>query len=690
MHLLQGLLCLLALVMSACAADVMRLPAALPEPKHTSVTNDFPDAGGDKSVQTQVQSLPPLPALAANSLPDHAARNLDLPQGKLTLSADAMPLNQFIHLALGEVLKLTIQVDASVASRKDAVTLHVASPVSAARLLGMVEDVLRLYNVALASGESVLNVLPLSKVATAPPELTLEHARTMLHLGRVMELIPLHYATSGEAIAFMRQFINIGAGGEVLNNERLNALLVIGDAESVSRFKNAVAMVDRPGMQKQRLRLIYPVYWQVDDLLDVVEKMLQAQGVPVASAHTAGGIRLIPVKQINALIVASSEQSWLDALLSMVKHLDMPKAVGKKSKRFIYFVRNARAKALGTVVLSVLSGNNSSKQPEPTEQTGGQGADSAGAGEGQKKTSSGVPDSKQTGGLSVVVDDARNVLIFSGRADAYHDIIPLLEALDKQPRQVLIEATIAEVKLDNSSQFGVEAGASNVDNSSRLSGVLSTIGGLGVGSAGLSYTLLDVAGAVRVKLNALATEGRAKVLATPSLLAMDNTTAQMQIGDQIAVLTQEVGSATATSGTTTGILRSFNYINTGVILKVTPTINEGGVVRMVIHQEVSTPGASSNNTPPIARRSVDTTLVAKSGQSILIGGLMSHSKTVGRTKVPLLGDIPIIGHLFSNDTITDTATELVILITPHIISGTDDAEYLTRAFKSRLGWATDK
>ena len=265
-------------------------------------------------------------------------------------------------------------------------------------------------------------------------------------------------------------------------------------------------------------------------------------------------------------------------------------------------------------------------------------------------------------------------------------MLPLLEQLDKPPRQVLIEATIAEVDLDNSTQFGVEFSLSDAGIAQGYRGTLSTLAGLGVGDAGLTARLVNLAGEVRLKLNALASEGKARVLSSPRLLAMDNEQARIQVGDQIAILSQEVGTAEATTGASTGLLRSFSYVDTGVILDVTPTINDGGVVQLKVHQEVSTPGASNNNTPPISRRSVDTTLVAKSGQSVLIGGLISRNNTVGRTKVPVLGDIPVLGQLFSNDTLTDRAKELIVLITPHIISGPDDADYLTRAYQRQLNW----
>jgi len=681
---------LLSISITACAQDVMWLPSALPEPKRVSAINAAPAAETRAAEHTRIETIVPL---SASNPQQQTSQGLPLPAGKLSLNADAMPLNRFIHLALVDVLKLSVDVDAAVANRTDPVTLHVSQPVSAERLLGMVEDSLSLFDVGLSRSGDVIRVLPVSKMDEAPPSIVSDRARMLVHMGRVIEFIQMRYAPPGEVMAIVRHFLGNSVAGNIITYSRFNAVLVIGKAASIARLRKAISMIDRPSLKGRFIRTIYPVYWQAKELSGVLEKMLGAQGIPMAQPAIRGGVKLIPVEEINAIIVVSPEKEWLGRLLAMVENLDKPKATGAGNKRFVYFVKNARAQDLGAVIMQVLSGKSGSVGREDKGSTASEQGDKGLIQRGGKFSSSGSVQSADvagTGKLAVITDQLRNVLIFVGSAEAYRNILPLLKTLDRPPRQVLLEATIVEVKLDDTTQFGVEAAVNNVDNSRSMTGLLSTIGGLGVGGGGLTYTLINAAADVRIKINALATEGKAKVLASPTLLAMDNETAHMQIGDQIAVLSQEVGDARAnnggSAGSSTGILRSFNYVDTGVILDVTPTINEGGVVRMKLHQEVSRPGASANNTPPISKRSVDTTLVAKSGQTVLIGGLISHTETTSRTKVPFLGDIPILGHLFSNDSIIKNNTELIVLITPHIINGSNDADFLRKAFQDKLGW----
>jgi len=469
---------------------------------------------------------------------------------------------------------------------------------------------------------------------------------------------------------------------------RLQAMLVVGSPARVNLFRQAVEMIDRPSMKGKNVTLLRPVYWKVESLLKPLEEGLASQGVKIAHNSGEQGMRLIALKETNALMVISPDKAWTALLEQWVQRLDTVETVDaleEGEQAFVYFVRQSQAKSLGATLNAVLGGiqqpldgaaDANSKRPVLTPS----------APPVKEPAANQALNIGEAGKLRVVVDEQHNALIFVGSARSYRVAYQLLQQLDRPAKQVLIEATVADISLDASTQLGVEWAFTNVDRSTAFAGTLSTIGGLGVGAGGLSYTLVNAAGAVRAKLNALASEGKAKILSSPRLLARDNEEARIQVGTQVAVLSQEIASATGTTGTTTGLLRSFTYVDTGVILTFTPTVTEDGAVQLKITQEVSEAGASTNNTPPISTRNVSSVLVAQSGQTIMIGGLITHNKGVTKTKVPLLGDIPILGQLFSNTTITDRSTEMVVLITPHVITTASDADDLTRAFSKQLDW----
>jgi len=676
---------LAALMLSSCSMSAMKLPSTLPEPPRQDKT-----AGDTAGLQQSEEQKPRTFSVDEITMPvtsagkqDHTAEQkpqLDLPAGTLSLNADAMPLNQFVHMALGDVLKLNFDMDKQVSARTDPVTLHISRPVNAARLMGMIEKALNLFDVGMVIEDGVVRVLPITKLRNQTPSMANAKEKVMLKLGRVMEIIPLTYANYGDLSQLANYFFARGSGGGIIALNRLNSILAIGTTAQVQGLRDAIAVVDQPSSSGVKVSIAHPVFWQAKDLIKHVEKIMKVQGVRV---NLPAGLQLMAVDEINAIIVMSPRQEWMQAAMEIMKKLDTADGSTAGKQIFTYFVRYTDAEKLGNVIKEVLGQAVSvSTLSYPGDSAAAGTKSSASVAPPVSSIAPSSPDQKSR----IVVDSNRNALIFIGEAADYNKAYQLLKILDRAPRQVLLEATIADISLDNSDQLGVEWQFNNVDNSS-LTGTLGTLGGLGVGDGGLTYSLVNAAGALRAKINALASVGKAKILSTPTLLAMDGEKAKIQVGTQVAVLNSEISSSSSVGAGGTGLLRSFKYIDTGVILNIEPVITEQGTVQLKIHQEVSEAGSTTSDTPPINKRAVDTVLSVQSGQTIVIGGLISHTKGESRTQVPFLGDIPIIGHLFSNTKVTDRSTEMIILITPHVIFGPEDADFISRAMQQKTGWS---
>jgi general secretion pathway protein D len=183
-----------------------------------------------------------------------------------------------------------------------------------------------------------------------------------------------------------------------------------------------------------------------------------------------------------------------------------------------------------------------------------------------------------------------------------------------------------------------------------------------------------------VLFSALAQDSDLKILSTPQLMVTDNQTAQIQIGDQVPTLGP-------VQTTTTGVITSVNYINTGVQLIVTPRINAGGLVSMDISQAVSTPGptTSSNiNSPTVSQRSIQTHVAVQSGKTLVLGGLIQDQNNGGSSGLPYLSTIPVLGALFGAQNQSKVRTELVVLITPRVINNPEEASDVTREYRKRV------
>jgi len=304
--------------------------------------------------------------------------------------------------------------------------------------------------------------------------------------------------------------------------------------------------------------------------------------------------------------------------------------------------------------------------------------------------------------LRIVPDPATNSLIIYGTAQEFQNIRNILKELDLMPRQVLMDVMVAEVTLADDLRFGVEyeirrrrfGDTADVRIFDRLFGSRgSVVTGLPAPSAtGLAPAALSavVGGGsdIRAFLNALMSDSRVKVLSSPAVLATDNRPARIQVGTEEPIPT---GTITAQVGTVAQST-SIQYRNTGRILTISPQVNSQGLVNLQIKAEVSQRGADvrigQDSFPSFDTRDAETTAVVQDGETLVIGGIITDRKSRTRTGIPYLMDIPVLGRFFGTTTDDVDRTELVMLITPHVIRDREEARNVTDEFKEKLSTVT--
>jgi general secretion pathway protein D len=280
--------------------------------------------------------------------------------------------------------------------------------------------------------------------------------------------------------------------------------------------------------------------------------------------------------------------------------------------------------------------------------------------------------------VKIVADADSNSLLVTTSPKHFPRIRQMIQDLDRERKQVLLECLVAEVTLDDAGQLGVQWQTNWIrDIAGQKNGVsqAGTFGGLGAIAQGFQY--VSTSDKLGLTLQALQTEGKLNVLSSPKILAMENQAAQISVGEDVPFITN---SRVTTNGDT---VNTIQYRNVGVILKVTPKINERGEVRMVVHPEVSEIGPKSeavaitNNvtSPVFTNNFADTTVVVNDGETAVIGGLIRNELNDTVQKLPILGDIPIVGLAFRSTSVEKKKVELLVLLTPHVV---DDAEKLRR------------
>jgi len=429
--------------------------------------------------------------------------------------------------------------------------------------------------------------------------------------------------------------------------------------------------------------------------------------------HLKGGtVRILPIYRLNSLVVVATSHEQLSYIKKWIQIFDDMFAV-TRLKIFVYPLQNSKATHIASLMQSIFSGSGAATttaptpaptpRPTPTRtaQTGAAAAQPAAptaeprTGAAATVTGGGKFVSPET---KVFADEITNSLIILATPADYSFIEETIKKLDVLPRQVVIEALVAEIKLTNDLSFGLawslktdlNVSLKPFDNTLNLDGQMGqrpSVLGNGKDAATLSgsgFTFLatDSAGIVRARLEALAQDSRARVLASPHILVLDNREARIQIGDQVPIATSE----TNISGTTQ-IQRTIQYKDTGVILNVKPQINEGGLVTIELSQEVSTYSIQKifdSDQVVISKREATTNLVAQNGQTIVIGGLIQELTSKAKEGIPFLSKIPLLGYLFGASTDKYERRELVILLTPHVIRSQEEARNVTTDYLKRM------
>ena len=284
--------------------------------------------------------------------------------------------------------------------------------------------------------------------------------------------------------------------------------------------------------------------------------------------------------------------------------------------------------------------------------------------------------------MRIIADTENNSLLVWSTSQDYDKLLNALRKLDVPKRQVLIEATIAEVSLSDELEYGVQwwfknsvgdytgPGSFEINTSTPLESVL---------GQGFTYAISDGAGIVRALLEALATESRVRILSSPQLMVIDNQQAKIQVGDQVPIQTSTTQNGTST---TTNV----EFKDTGVILDVQPQINAGGLVTMEIVQEVTDIGdvVDGTNQPSFLQRKINSIVAIQSGQTVVLGGLIRERAADLKRGLPILYKIPVVGSLFGTTDIDFRRTELIVLITPRVIQSSNAAVEVTNELRERM------
>jgi general secretion pathway protein D len=653
----------------------------------------------------------------------------------VTLNFPNADVHEVAKAILGDILGVNYAVDPLV---QGTVTVETAQPVARRDVLPIFEEALRASKLALVKQGDVFTVVALDKAQRQPQLLP----KTSAGFGN--EAIPLHYVNAVELKKLLDPLVPEHAIAQA--DQSRNMLLITGTAGERRSIRELVAQFDVDWMRGMSFALLVPTRTDMHVLLPELDAMVNSPNSP-----TNGLVRLIPIERLNGILAISTQPRYLTQLKKWLGILDRAggenerklfvyhvqngragdlatvlvgafggtpaqpqtsttpnftatgQATSVQGTRPTFGLQGSSGTAPGSTGtgyqpgFGAPSGMGSSNfqstssfgstggfQSSQTTQSSGQSGENNPNGTPQPNAivSQTLMLPGQVTPISITSDDGNNSLVFFATPRQYGIIQDALRQLDVLPLQVLIEAAITEVTLNNKLEYGVQWRFSGSGGTSALSQGIDN--GLVQVFPGFSYFFATANGNIAAALNELSDITTIKVLSAPKVLVLNNHTAALQVGDQVPILQAQV---TSTLTSDASVTNEVDYRDTGVILNVTPRVNDSGLVLLDISQEVSdvsTTTSSQINSPTISERKIASSIAVKDGQTIALGGLIRDNSTQEKAGIPYLNEIPGLGFLFGSTNIEDKRTELLVLLTPRVVRNAMDVKTVTDELRDKI------
>ncbi|MBU2459476.1 MAG: type II secretion system secretin GspD [Nanoarchaeota archaeon] len=726
---MQTLLVLLLLVVSMGCAPKPTRPwvdlqsineqiARSPEPKLEQETGK---EGGD--VQSRSKDMSVVPPAAAQAVKDEqAAAPQQGDSGGILLNFDNADVYEFIQV-ISETLGINYIVDPKV---KGTVNIRSGQKIGRDQLFGVFQKILNINGMDVRNEGDYYSIHPAKRGAPQQVFGPTESGSLKASSRQVVQVIPVVHLVSAEAVKLVEPYLSEGG---VLHNLAAQNTLIVSDYESkVLDIVSVLSRLDISALTALKVRMVRVENAPLFTLRDELQEILTALTVN-PQGHDA--VSIVALERVNSLLLISKSDQLLDSTDRWIRELDVVPIGGPDTIHF-YNVRNSVASELAALVNSIIGGEDGRVKTageggaklKTGLETGLQGPNFKGMTQDSSNIGSSVGQSSsldssnksaspakpvslsssakplqsgsKAGNLDaageplLLADDSRNIILIRARASDFTRLVKLMERLDNLPRQVLIEVMVAEVTLNDSWQFGIEWALKNNKlkiNDSQYAQKFATnfkdIISPTATTNGFAYSVLNSSGDIVALLNALAGETDVSLLSSPQILVLNNEEAFVNVGDQVPIVTSESVPLTSTDLRTSTI----QYKDTGTILKVRPKINYDGMVLLDIDQQVS--NAVENNkggttSPIISTRQIKTKLAVKNGQSIMMGGLIKKGNTNIQNKVPLLGDIPLLGWAFKYESQDNARTELLVMITPYVIESDDVLAQYIKKFEEKM------
>lgn len=647
-------------------------------------------------------------------------------EGQVTFNFENQPVQAVVKAILGDMLQENYTIAPNVGGN---VTYSTSKPIRREDALPVLEMLLSWTGNALVREGGRYTVLQANQAI--PGKLT-PRLGASEQPGYGLRIYPLKYISASETAKLLKPYAKADAFVQIDPNRSL--LVLAGTPSELDNYQRTIDTFDVDWMKGMSIGVFTLQHVEVAKMIPDLQKLFGTEG----ESPLAGMFRFMPIEATNSIVAITPQPEYLKQAEEWLYRLDRGGAENSP-QLYIYNVKNLKAPDLADYLSEIFLGTSGGSRRSSTSGQVGQGLRSTSLGSrggiggssnsglnygsslrqqsNQEKNAPATPPA--TGGTSaaggsgkketdirISAIEENNQLMIMAQPYEWEQIQSAIRRLDSVPLQVQIEARILEVSLTGALQYGVQwwlgnqmTGNGQYDTGSRSPYPYpnphdrfgSTVGSKGPGAAGtFFYSFLN--STFQVQISALERAGQAKTLSAPSLVVLNNQEAQINVGSQIPIVQNYITGYPGINNNNNGIsnqnIGSVQYLNTGVILSVKPRVNPGGLVYMDVEQEVSNPPADYNSgagtNPQIEQRTISSSIAVQSGETVMLGGLIRDLTTDNGNQVPLLGKVPILGKLFSNTNQSRTRTELIVLLTPRVVTSSEEAREMTIEYSKQF------
>lgn len=626
------------------------------------------------------------------ALPPPTGEKMDV-----SITFQSADIAEVMKVLLGELLDVNYVIDRKVGGE---FTFRMVGQFYKEEMMNIIQAVLNVHGLAMVKRNGLIEVVILEEAKMEPGPLFTGKRIESKGADIITQVVPLTYITPQNLIPAIKSFMTPAGIAMAPNDAR--AVVLVDKASNMERLVAMMGTFDVPFFAGRAVKFYDVKNVNVANMAKDLDALANSLGAP-PKGPGGSQIGFVPLADSNKLLVAVADPEMLPTIDFWVRNMDTKAPA--EAQLYIYKLQHKKAAAMASILNDLFGKESAGRAPIPTEAgTAGPPAPiepgvpmppEAGAPAAPTAT----PSISPAGPVKVIADADSNSLVIKALPQDYQNIRRIIEVMDATPKQVLIEVLIAEVTLDNQLAYGVEYFFRNTQH-----GRLRDTGAISLQqipdasrSAFLPGTPPNIAFAegskfmllrkdVDILLNFLDKTTHIEVLSTPRILVRHEQKATIQVGSEEPILTQQAQQLSQVPQGPITTLNTVQYKSIGVILTVTPRIGENNMVTLDVNQEVSSiqPSSGVGGSPRFTTRKANTSLVVENGRTIVLGGIIENRSNKIIRRVPFISSVPLLGNLFKSRDTLRTKTELLLILTPSIVSNPEEADKVTQDFEKKL------